>query len=239
MIWSEAFIESLAAEAVGQIAIDVNCIWARECVATTQGISVIRLPNYVRTLSRITWRGWSLDPVGWDGLLALTPATVFAATDSPDTNTDNTVQGRPLYYAMHPTNPYDIRLFPTPNESFTIGGESDPYSPTTNSSSCIISYWRKPDEATPLTSLPSYILRRTQKAFVLWHAFAAEGPGQNLKASVYYKRRYEFLVNRFRLINEGCFIGKRYVVDDGTLSLEGYVWPKPTLPPNFERVRLR
>lgn len=241
MIWSESFIESLAAEAIGQIAIDVNCIWARECVATTSGISVIRLPNYVRTLRRVTWRGWTLDPVSWDGLIALTPATVFVNTNSPNSNTDNTVLGRPLNYAMHPTDPYDIRLFPTPNESFTTSGEPDPYTPTANSPSCIIDYWRKPDStnSNPVISLPPYILRRTQKAFVLWHAFAAEGKGQNLRASTYYKQRYEFLINRFRLINEGCFVGKRYALDDGSLSTDGYFWPKPTLPPNFERVRLR
>jgi hypothetical protein len=139
---------------------------------------------------------------------------------------------------MHPTNPYDIRLYPTPNETFSIIG-FNPYAPQVNQSNCIVDFYRVPDytNSNPAISLPPYILRRTQKAYVLWKAFAAEGKGQDLKASQYYGAKYDFLVEQFRKINEGAFVGKKYTVDDGMLSIDNFRYPRPLLPSQFERVQ--
>lgn len=235
-IWSDGQLNQWATDALEAIAIDVNCIWARECIATTAGNSLYRLPNYVRTLSRITYRGITLDPLSWEELQLMSPATVILAAGS-SANIETT-RSKPLYYSMHPTDPYEVRIFPTPSESFTTSGESDPYSPTPNSPSCIISYWRTPDIAgnDPVISLPAYIQRRTQKAYVLWKAFAAEGKGQDLNASQFYKDKYDFLINQFRRINEGCYISKRYTLGENGLEPDGRRYPKPTLNTNFERV---
>ena len=236
MIWTDAQLALWAADAIGQLAIEVNCIYARECIPTTQGVSVVTLPSYVRTVRRITWRGKSLDAENWEELTMLGPATVFLAAGSP-ANVE-TSQSRPLYYAMHPTNPYDIRFYPTPDESFTAQGETNVYSPQVNTPSCIVDYYREPDttNSIPTISVPSYILRRTQKAYVLWKAFSAEGKGQDLKAASYYQMKWNFLVGQFRAINEGCFVGKKYAIDDGMLSIDGFRYPRPMLPSNFERV---
>src|SRR5674476_1167638 len=163
------------------------------------------------------------------------PGTVFLAPGS-SANIETSVS-RPLFYAMHPTNPYDIRLHPCPNESFTVSGEPDPYSPIPNSPSCIIDYWREPDitGTNPLISLPPYISRRTQKAYVMSVAFAAEGKGQDGDASNYYDKKYQFLLSQFRAINEGCFISKKYSLGDGMLDPQNYRYPRPMLGPNFER----
>lgn len=234
MIWTDAQLAMWSNDAVGQIAIDVSCIFARECVATQVGVSVITLPSYVRTVRRVTWRGRSLDAVNWEEMTMLTPATIFVAPGS-SANVEATAS-RPLYYTMHPTNLWDIRLYPCPNESFATNGEPNVYSPTANSPSCIVDYMREPDGTVPTLSIPAYILRRTQKAYVLWKAFAAEGVGQNLKASQYYMMKYQFLIDKWREINESCFIGKKYSVEDGMLSIDGFKYPKPFLPANFERV---
>jgi hypothetical protein len=234
-IWSDDFLNTLNNDAIGQIAVDVNCIYARECLVTVAGTSVITLPAYVRTVRRVTWRGRSLDPVNWEELTLLTPATVFVSPGSPS-NIETTLS-RPLYYAMHPTNIYDIRLYPTPSESFTTSGEPNVYAPTPNSPSCIVDYYREPDdtETDPKVSLPPYIARRTKKAWICWKAFSAEGKGQNLRAASYYQMKYNFLIEQFRRINEGCFIAKKYTVDDGSLAIYGFRYPRPTLNPNFER----
>ena len=81
VIWSNQFLAQLEADAIGQIAIDVNCIYARECLVTTAGIPVITLPSlvYIGTVRRITWRGRSLDAVNWEEMTMLTPATVFVS----------------------------------------------------------------------------------------------------------------------------------------------------------------
>jgi hypothetical protein len=236
-IWSNSFLTQLEQDAIGQIAIDINCIFARECIATVGGTSVITLPSYVRTLRRVTWRGRSLDPLNWEELTMVTPATVFVSPNN-SSNVESSF-GRPLYYAMHPTNPWDIRLYPTPGETFTSTGEPNVYAPQVNTPSCIIDYYREPDitNSNPVLCIPSYILRRTQKAWCLWKAFSAEGSGQFLKAASFYMNKYNFLIEQFRLINDGCFVGKKYAVDDGLLSIDAFKYPKPILPSNFEMER--
>lgn len=238
-IWSDEQLSQWATDAIGQIAIEINCIFVRECIPTEEGVSVYTLPSYVRTVRRVTWRGKSVTPVNWDEFTLITPATAFLAPGS-SANLE-TSRGLPLYYAMHPTNPWDIRFYPTPNESFTVAGEPNPYAPQVNSPSCIIDFYREPDTSDSgsdsVISIPAYVLRRIQKAYVGWKAFAAEGKGQDLKASEYYKNRYYFLIESFRLINEGCFIGKRYAIDDGQLTVDNFRYPKPVLPTNYENVR--
>lgn len=235
-IWTDQQLALWSADAISDIAINVNCIWVRECLPVTAGVSVLHLPEYVRTLCRVTWRGRTLEPQSWEELQMLTPATVFLALGS-SANVE-TSQSKPLFYAMHPTNPYDIRLYPTPNESFTVSGEPDPYSPIPNSPSCIITHWREPDTSgnNPVVSLPPYIMRRTQKAYVLSVAFAADGKGQDGDASNYYDKKYQFLLSQFRAINEGCFVSKKYSLGDGMLDPQNFRYPRPTHGPNFERV---
>ncbi len=235
-IWSNAQISQWAQDAIGQIAIEINCIWQREAIVVTQGVSVVTLPSYVRTLRRVTWRGRTLDAVNWEEMTMLTPATVFLAAGS-SANVESS-QSRPLYYSFSPTNPYDIRFYPTPSESFTAAGEPNVYAPQVNSPSCIIDFYREPDitNSNPIISIPKYILRRTQKAYVLWKAFSSEGRGQDLKAASYMHMKWLFLIEQFRAINEGCFVGKKYSIDDGMLAIDGFRYPRPILPANFENV---
>ncbi len=235
-IWTDAQITQWAEDAVGQIAVDVNCIFVRECVPTQRGQSVIKLPDYVRSLRRVCWRGRSLEPQSWEELQFLNPSTVFLGSGS---SANKETVGKPLFYAPHPTNPYDVRLYPCPDESFLVSGEPNPYAPQPNSPSCIIEFWREPDpsNSNPLISIPPYILRRTQKAYVLWKAFAAEGKGQDMDASNYYQTKYNFLISQFQMINSGCFVAKRYNLDEGgLLDPQRFRYPKPLHNPNFERV---
>ena len=237
MIWSDSFLSQLSIDAEQQINKDVQCIFSCFCLPTQLGVSVITLPSFVRSLLRITWRGYGLDQLNWLELTLMTPATVFVAPGSP-ANVETTIS-RPLYYAMHPTNPYDVRLYPTPNETFSANPPGvDPYGPTPNQPSCVVSCYRNIDAtfSDPTALLPAYADRRTRKAYALWKAFSAEGPGQNLAAASYYQAKYTFLVDRFRQINQGAYVGKQYGMDDrGLLTNDGYRYPRPTLNPNFER----
>lgn len=238
-IFADNFINQLAADGLDQINIDVQAVWQRCYIPITQGQSVYTLPSFVRSITAITYRGYHLSAENWEELTLLSPTTVFL---SPGNQKNvETSQSRPLYYGMHPTNPYDIRLYPCPGENLgTTGGNV--YGPQPNEPFCTISYYRSTDSTgVDLTAqLPPYIVRRTQKAYVLWKAFAAEGKGQNLNASKYYKSKYDFLVNRFREINAGCYVGKKYMIDDaGLLTSDGNHQPKPLLPPNFERIIYR
>jgi hypothetical protein len=237
-IWTDDQIRQWSINALGHITIDLNCIWAREAIDVQRGNSLIHLPNYVRSLSRITWRGRSLEPQSFYEFQLLTPSTMVVG-DGNTANRDVSI-GKPMFYALHPTNPYDVRLYPAPNETLLAAGEPDPYAPTPNPPSCVLSYWRccdlNLDNPNPVISLPPYILRRLQKAYVLWQAFQSEGKGQDLQAAQYYQDKYEFIINQFRSINEGCYVSKNYALGEGMLDPQKFRYPKPTLGPNFERV---
>jgi hypothetical protein len=101
-----------------------------------------------------------------------------------------------------------------------------------------VACWRNIDSTftDPTSLLPNYIDRRTRKAYVLWKAFASEGKGQNARASKYYEQLYNFLIEQFIKINQGAYVGKRYAIEDGLLTIDGFRYPRPILPSQFERV---
>lgn len=234
-IWSESYLNQLAKDAEQDINKRVQCIFERFYLPVTLGLQVYTLPSYVRGIQRIQWRGKSLDPLNWEEGQAMTPATVFVGPGNPG-NVDSVIS-RPLYYWMHPTNPYDIRLFPTPDESFDLTPSTDdPYSPLPNEPHCVVSCWRSIDLTSPITSIPAYADRRIRKAFIAWKAFEAEGKGQMQTASTYYQKKYEWLIQKFNLINDSCFISKKYSIEDGMLEIDGFRYPRPVLPSNFERI---
>ena len=239
-IWSDAQLTQWSTDAEQDIEKRIpSLIYYRFLLNVVQGISVYTLPNFVRTVSRVTWLGRKLDPVNWDELTYLTPATAVLNDNQPDTVP--TVIGRPLYYAKHPTNPYDIRIYPTPNLTLSSSSGLDPYAPypeTQTPQACIVACWRNIDSTftDPTSLLPNYIDRRTRKAYVLWKAFSAEGKGLNARASKYYQKLYEYLIQQFIMINQGAYIGKRYAIEDGLLTIDGFRYPRPILPSQFERV---
>ena len=230
MIWTDTFLNQLADDAERRIVADVPCLFYRFCLATTAGTSVYTMPSdIVKGIKRITWRGRKVEPLSWEQFVLLTPATVVVN----ENNKFETTNSRPQWYTIHPTNIHDIRFFPTPDESFS--GAGDPMSPDVGPT-CIISAWRFVDTSTAQSSLPTYIDRRTRKAYILWKAFEAEGPGQNMNGAMFYKNLYFFLIENFKLINDGSFVSKKYSLGDGLFGLENYRYPKPLLPPNFERI---
>lgn len=235
MIWTDGFLEQLAADAELQINKDLSCIFQKFYLQVNKGLSVYTLPSFVKTILWVSWRGRTLDNVSWEEMQFLTPATYFQNIGQKEESS----QSRPLYWSLHPTNPYDIRLYPSPNESFPSNPVGlNPYAPQDNEPSCCITCWRMtdPTSSDPTIQLPPYIDRRTRKAYVLWKAFEAEGKGQLQRASSYYKKKYETLIGYFKSINEGCFVGKRYMVEDGMLEIDAFRYPKPILPSNFERI---
>jgi len=230
-IWSDNYLNQLLQDAAHDITDEVNCLFHRFYLATTADISVYTLPDKVKGVKRVTWRGIELDPLSWQDMEAMAPGIAYVNNTTKFEGTSS----RPQFYALHPTNIHDIKFYPTPSEAFVDTG-GDPYSPQPNESRCTISCWRNIDTDIPAASLPTYIDRRTRKAYVLWKAFGKEGKGQNLTASDYYKQKYQFLLRFFSQINAGCYASTRYQLNDG-LTRRSRKPAKPTLGPNFERVR--
>lgn len=233
MIWTDALLDQLALDAAYDINNQVPCIFHRFFLATVAGIPIYTLPTKVRSIKRITYRGIKLDAVSWIEMEAIAP---FAAWVSGSAHNDPSV-GVPRFYAIHPTNIHDIRLYPTPADTYVATG--DPYSPLAAEERCTITCWANYDPTGLDSQLPAYIDRRTRKAYTLWQAFKKEGKGQDTNAASFYKSKYEFLINLFKLINSGVFISKRYRLGQGTHDLQQGRPAKPQLPATFERVRYR
>jgi hypothetical protein len=229
-IWSDNYLNQLLIDAGADINNQVKALFHRFYLTTTSGTSVYTLPDKVKGIKRITWRGKELEPASWTDLLALAPGLSFVDAGDRVEGTSSV----PLYYALHPTNIHDIKFYPCPNESLSATG-GDPYKPTPNEERCTITCWRSSDTTDSLASLPNYIDRRTRKAYVLSQAFAKEGKGQDSKAAQYYLTKYNFLVQKFQQINSGCYTCIRYQLDD-KLSNYGRKPAKPVLPPQFENI---
>lgn len=229
-IWSDTYLNQVLTDAAHDIVSQVNCLYHRFYLATTSGTPVYTLPEKVKGIKRITWRGKELTPVSWMELEAIAPGQAFV---SSGVNVEGTASV-PLFYALHPTNILDIKFYPTPNETLSNAG-GDPLSPTPNEARCTISCWRAIDDSIPEATLPGYINRRTRKSFALWRAYGKEGIGQNTKASIYYKNRYKLLIELFHKINSGAFLAIQYQLNEG-LPPRGRKPAKPVLPPNFEQV---
>ena len=252
MLWTDSFLDQLSTDAEQEICKRIDCLYERICLATTAGVSVYVLDKKIRSLLSVAWLGRRLDAVSWEELQYLTPATAIVNEGSgpsyPSTGVETSI-GKPLYYAIYPTAPFAIRLYPCPNLSLSASAEN-PYGGAYNGQSCVIGYWRNvdisggsipvsphlPTSSLSLGLLPTYVARRMQKAYVCWKAFEAEGPGQSGEAARYYQAKFEFLVEKFKSINEGAYVAKRYEIEAGMLTIDQFRYPKPILPSNFEMV---
>ncbi len=227
LIWQESFLNDLAQDAEKDAAQRVNYLFTKFSLAITAGQSVYTLPSYTRSILRITWKGYKVWPISWREMCEIDPASMVAS----ESEKVEATQSRPYYYCIHPNNERNIRFFPTPNE--TVASDDTKVWGTTGITDIIcVSAWRTPDFETFV--LPSYVSRRTKKAYALMMAFLKEGKGQNLKASAYYKSKYEFQINLLKSVVGGVFVSRRLRLSDQLRENPGRPG-RPVYPANFPR----
>jgi hypothetical protein len=225
LIWQDSYLNRLASDGEQDIVNRVPCLFHRFPLDIISGQSVYTLPVKTSRIRRITWLGIKLDPITFDDLCKMNPNFVWASS----TNKIDIPLGRPLYYTLHPTNLNDIRFYPCPDTSITYDS-TNVYGAGTNTN-VIISCFRNIDGTDSTAQLPDYIYRRAIKAYVLWKAYNAEGKGQNLKTSEYYRNKYEYYVNHFIKLNSDAFVTKKYsLYNSYRLSTKP---ARPVLPPNY------
>jgi len=225
MIWDDVYLDRLRADAEQDICNRINCLFFRYAIQITSGLSVYTLPVTNSRIRRVTWKGRKLDPLTFQEMCDLDPQ--FAYADS--TNKYETPTGLPRYYILHPTNIRDLRFYPVPNEDILIDG-LDVYGVGVDTN-VVISCFRNIDGTDPKYQLPDYIYRRTVKAYVLWKAFSAEGPGQDSRAAAYQKSKYSFYIEKFSKLNSDIFVSKRYSLgreDSRSLNTSRDKWRLPS-----------
>ena len=226
-LWDDGYLNRLLDDAEDYIYSSVNCIFDRYGLTITAGQSVYSLETYTKHVIRITYKGKKLHPLSYIEFCALNPASAIVS----ETYKTESANSTPLYYVKHPTNFYDIRLYPTPSE--TIDAPTENLFGSNISVGVIVSCYRTSDSTVSYLQLPRYLIRHIKKAYVLWKAFAKEGKGQDLEASVYYKGKLDFLIETLKEINSNVFLGKQRVLGD-TFHIGQFATPaRPVLPPDY------
>lgn len=206
-------IDRLSGEGENNFTVEYPCIIKRVSLATTSGQPLITLSDDVKSIRRLTWKGFKLDPL---------PSRNFREVFQNATQT-----GRPFWYVFNNIGQNIIQLFPAPNETLTavttnLYGNEIP-------NRLIVEYYMTPDFTTNI--IPTYFRRRLLKSYVLRGAYGIQGQGRNMKASLYYKDKWRKLKQQYGELLFDLHNKPRKLVVNGITA--SYYFPgNPVLPIN-------
>lgn len=210
-LYTAATINKFAQEGENAFSVAYPCILKRISLATTANVETVTLPDDVKSIQRVTWKGVKLDPL---------PQRNFREVFQ-----NGGQQGKPFWYVYNNVGQNLLQLFPAPNETLTSTSENLYGSEIPNR--LIVTYFALPDFIS--YTIPSYIRRRLLKAYVLRGCFSIEGQGQSLKASKYFKSRWEQLSLLYGTLLSDLHNKPRKLVISGIES--AYYFPgQPILP---------
>jgi hypothetical protein len=178
-LWNSQTIIRFSQEGENEFAEDFPCILVRISLTITAGQNTYVLPDDVKSIRRITWQRWKLDPLGQRNM-----REVFQYA---------TQQGKPFWYIFNNIGAQKVQFFPIPNESISPSGK-DLYSDAITTD-VIVEYFRLPDFAT--YTIPQYFRRYVLKPYVMKSCFGIEGQGNNLKNRDYFVQKWQNLRDRY------------------------------------------
>lgn len=208
--WDNEYLQRLTQEAEKEISRALNPIWDRYAIPIVAGTATYTLPDYVRGITNIKWKGISIDPLYQSEVIKSIDHNYF------------TTRGNVRWYLRSPENFQIIRFVMVPNENITTDPVSDDlFNSDTIRDRVIVSFHREPDTSGDLLSLPDYVARRLVKNYVLYRAYKKEGTGQHIEAALYYKRKYDQqlryyreLIGRYTMSNQGISSPSDYNCND-------------------------
>jgi hypothetical protein len=178
-LWDSTTIIRVSQEGENDFVEEYPCILVRMSLPVVKNQAVYTLPDNVRSIRRVTWKGWKLDPLGQRNM-----REVFSYA---------TQVGKPYWYVFNNIGANNIQLFPIPDETINPSG-NNLYSDAIKTD-VIIEYFILPDYASNV--IPQYFRRRLLKAYVLKTCFGIEGQGQNLKNRDYFNQRWVQLKQKY------------------------------------------
>lgn len=178
-LWDSNTIVRFSQEGENDFVEEYPCILTRISLQVTVKQAIYTLPDDVRSIRRVSWKGWKLDPLGQRNM-----REVFSQA---------TQVGKPYWYVFNNVGANNIQFFPMPDESISPSG-LNLYSDGI-SKDVIIEYFMLPDYASNV--VPQYFRRRLLKAYVLKSCFSIEGQGQNLKNREYWNGRWDELKKKY------------------------------------------
>ncbi len=219
MIWSQDYLDILLRRAEIEFSQKVPAIFTRFSLAVTAGTSVydISAKNLVG-IQRVTWKG--------DKLWSWEHASSMQRNDwlRPQ---DQAAQSKPIFYISYEYGYGKIKFHLVPNE--TIAADDSNIYGSDIANRVIISGFRIADPTGSTYRIPAYVRRRFTKYYAMEKAYLREGPGQDLRASEYFGKKYLLVLTHFKTIMNK--IPKAVHVQMGQRgSLMRDRIPRPTLP---------
>ena len=210
-LWSGQQIIRFSQEGENEFAEDYPCILTRLSLPVIKNQSTYELPDSIRSIRRITWQGFKLDPLGQRNM-----REVFSYASQV---------GKPYWYVFNNIGANKVQFFPIPDANINPSG-LNLYSDAIPTD-VIIEYFILPDYAQ--YTIPNYFRRRLLKTYVLKFCFAIEGPGQNLKNRDYFANRWEFLKAKYGIFLDEIHNKSRKLCLNGITSSQFFP-ATPVLP---------
>lgn len=138
------------------------------------GQATYELPNYVRSIKRVTYLGQMLDPL---------PRRAQRDAFQPATQ-----QGQPFWYVYNNIGLNNIQLFPVPQVALAAATSGTEWS-TGIATACIVEFWRISDNDDFI--IPTTLRRQLLKRYVAKQAYSIDGPNLNMKLSKYYSDQWD------------------------------------------------
>jgi hypothetical protein len=178
-IWTANTITRFSQEAESLFASEYPCILTRLALTISANQNTYALPDNVRSIRRITWQGWKLDPLGQRNM-----REVFQYASQV---------GTPFWYIFNNIGANNIQFFPIPGISINPSG-LNLYSDAI-AVDVIVEYFMLPDFVTNF--VPQYFRQRLLKPYVVKQCMSIENQGQNMKMAQYWSKRWDLLKARY------------------------------------------
>jgi len=220
-LWTNEYLADLSTEGEIQISTEVPCIYSRSALNITGGTSIYELSQRFTGIISVTWQGFLIYPI--------------FQTQLRNYVISNPVEGdeltpRPSFYMRLGYGINGIKFFATP--STTINYDNTNINTQEGiRNNIIVSGWCVADTTSEIYRIPNYIRETLVRYYVMKRAYAKEGKGQNLEASAYYNKKYDKLLNRFKVITSQLYSSRLHGMQE--VNYYSARLPRPQLPSNF------
>lgn len=155
------------------------------------------LPDYCIKIRRVTWLGRKVIPLDERLREDIYQGLVLSTNE-------------PVYYSSNLITAKYIKLHPVPSISLTNTGDS--WTAPVIRTNCIVEFYRSADSS---NTLPPYLRSRILRHYVGMRAYLREGTSQNLKASLYHRKRFGIEKKKFDMFLWDLYMtNKRMAIND-------------------------
>lgn len=224
MIWTDTYLASLLSDAEQDISHDLRCIAQRFSLEIHAGQDIYDIPDNVTGIIRVTWQGhtvWPLVPDEVRNSIRFTPLTSSVGSN------------RPLHYLRQDYGVNKVQFFPAP----TVNIVSDDSTINTQAgirSQVIFMVWRESSPCDEIYQIPVWYRRQLLRYYAMHKAYLKEGVGQNVKASDYFKKKFDFAFNNFKQSLISIHKARQTVLSPNVGTVP--IIARPVLPVNFGTV---